>query len=336
MQVNTYLADSIERTEYESQYDDCAKTLTASIPVLARILKQTVEELRDNSLADIENCIEGSPQVQLCTSDNQEENTKEKITGNNTESTIVHEGTVRYDIRFYVILPKRKVRIKIILNVELQKQYRKKYYLVTRGIFYCARMLSEQKGTEFIKDNYQDIKKVYSIWLCTDAPEKIANTISEYTMTRKEIYGDFNEEERYDLLTVVLVRISTKENGEVTNELLKMLAVLFSNTISAEIKKKKLKDEFGMKMTKTIERSIDDMCNLSQGIKQDAIRQGIQQGTLLTKIESLLEVLENMGRVPELLRKHIQKEGNLDVVKQWFSLAVRSDSLEQFMKSANL
>lgn len=51
-----------------------------------------------------------------------------------------------------------------------------------------------------------------------------------------------------------------------------MLAVLFSNTISAEIKKKKLTDEFGMKMTKRIERSIDDMCNLSQGIKQDAMR----------------------------------------------------------------
>lgn len=147
MQVNTYLADSIERTEYESQYDDCAKMHTASIPVLARILQQTVEELRDSSLDDIEKCIEGSSQVQLSTNDSYED-TKEKIEGNNIESTIVHEGTVRYDIRFYVALPKESVRIKIILNVELQKEYRKKYFLVIRGIFYCARMLSEQKGTD--------------------------------------------------------------------------------------------------------------------------------------------------------------------------------------------
>ena len=95
-----------------------------------------------------------------------------------------------------------------------------------------------------------------------------------------------------------------------------------------------------MKMTKTIERRIDDMCNLSQGIKQDAMRvgiqQGIQQGTLLSQIESLLVVLENMGKVPELLRAHIQKESNIEIVKQWFLLAVRSDSLEQFMMIAGL
>lgn len=145
MQVNTYLADSIERTEYESRYDDYAKMLTASIPVLARILQQTVEELRDNSLEDIEKCIEGPPQVQLSANDNSED-TKEKIEENNTESTIVHEGTVRY--------------------------------------------VQECRGI------------LESIWLCTDTPEKIANTISEYTMTRKEVYGDFSEEERYDLLTV--------------------------------------------------------------------------------------------------------------------------------------
>ena len=47
MQANTYLADSIKKTEYQSRYDDCVKTLTASIPILARIIKHTVKELKD-------------------------------------------------------------------------------------------------------------------------------------------------------------------------------------------------------------------------------------------------------------------------------------------------
>lgn len=86
------------------------------------------------------------------------------------------------------------------------------------------------------------------------------------------------------------------------------------------------------------------MCNLSQVIKQDAMRQemqqgfqqGFQQGVLLARCESLLEVLEHRGWVPKLLRNHIQKESNLDVLKLWFSLALCSDSIEQFMKHANL
>jgi hypothetical protein len=75
------------------------------------------------------------------------------------ESTIVGEGTVQFDIKFYVIVPGNMERIKMIINVELQKKYRKKYHLVTRGVFSCARMLSEQKHSEFTGDNYQEYAK---------------------------------------------------------------------------------------------------------------------------------------------------------------------------------
>ena len=94
MQVNTYLADSIERTEYESQYDDCAKTLVASIPVLSRILKQTIKELKDYPLDVIEACIEGTPKITFTaeknkkyTKDKKTKSCKEKISGSNVEST---------------------------------------------------------------------------------------------------------------------------------------------------------------------------------------------------------------------------------------------------------
>ena len=58
------------------------------------------------------------------------------------------------------------------MNVEAQKDYHPGYDLVTRGIFYVARMISAQMDVEFTADDYDGIKKVYSI-----QPEKI--------------YGDF-------------------------------------------------------------------------------------------------------------------------------------------------
>lgn len=46
------------------------------------------------------------------------------------------------------------------------------YDIVTRGIFYAARLISAQSGTEFTHSHYDDIKKVYSIWLCMNAPKE--------------------------------------------------------------------------------------------------------------------------------------------------------------------
>ena len=42
-------------------------------------------------------------------------------------------------------MPARKQRIKLIINVEAQKEFRPGYSLITRGIFYGARILSSQK-----------------------------------------------------------------------------------------------------------------------------------------------------------------------------------------------
>lgn len=347
MQRNTYLADCIDSTEYESRYDHQAKVLTANRQVLARIVKNTVEGFEEYDLQTIENCIEGTPEISTkAVMPNRK--TKEKIIGNNTESTIAQEGTVRYDIRFYIIHPGSGERIKVILNIEIQRKYHLKYHLVTRGVFYCARMLSEQADTEFEDDNYQDIKKVYSIWICTDVPEKIANTISEYKITKEDVYGEVKEKEYYDLLTVVMIRLSGKENAEKGNELIKMLTTLFSHTLDAEEKKKKLDKEFGMRMTQELKGEIKHMCNLSQGVKeygiqqglqqglQQGIQQGVQRGILLTKKESLLEVLEQLGVVSESLSERIKNEENLEILKGWFTIAIRSDSLDQFLEKTNI
>ena len=55
-------------------------------------------------------------------------------------------------------------------------------------------MISAQQGVEFSTDaddpvKYGNIKKVYSIWLCTDTAQKRANTIERYGIDRSMILG---------------------------------------------------------------------------------------------------------------------------------------------------
>ena len=97
-------------------------------------------------------------------------------------------------------------------------------------------MISEQAYTEFVPDHYADIKKVYSIWLCMEPPQKYANTITEYTMEERNIYGEFTGVENYDLLSVLVIRLCTDEKVDCENQLINMLNVLLSTKLKAEQK----------------------------------------------------------------------------------------------------
>ena len=101
--------------------------------------------------------------------------------GMQNEDTIPGEGTIRYDVLFFARVPYGNHE-KLLVDVEAQKKFNPGYSLVTRGVFYCARMLSSQFGREFTPNDYDDIKKVYSIWICMEAPEYAAGTIVKYFM----------------------------------------------------------------------------------------------------------------------------------------------------------
>ena len=88
-----------------------------------------------------------------------------QITGLSNEDKVNEEGAIYYDIRFFAWLPSKLEKIRLIINVEAQKKYYVGYSLTTRGIFYGARMISVQLGTEFETPEYDKIKKVYSIWI---------------------------------------------------------------------------------------------------------------------------------------------------------------------------
>ena len=51
--------------------------------------------------------------------------------------------------------------------------------------------------------------------------------------------------------------------------------------------------------------------------------------------EMLLEVLQELGPVPDELHKKIQAENNLDTLKQWSKLAIKSQSIEEFLGKIN-
>ena len=54
----------------------------------------------------------------------------------------------------------------IIINVEAQKDEPGEYEILNRAVFYVSRLISSQKERDFENSSYDDIKCVYSIWIC--------------------------------------------------------------------------------------------------------------------------------------------------------------------------
>lgn len=285
----TQLAHGIDITETKSKYDTSAKYLVSNKQVLARIMKFSIPEYKECSIEEIINYIEGTPEVETHSVLPQ----NEKIGGMDTSSKIPEEGEFSFDIKFNALTP-QKEKIKIIINIELQKDYYPGYHFCSRGIFYCSRMISEQVYTEFVPDNYDDIKKVYSIWLCMEPPKKYANTITEYSMDEKNIFGEFTGAENYDLLSVLIIRLCTDENVDCENQLINMLNVLLSTKLKAEQKKEILEQEHQMEMETEMEGDAKNMCNLSDLIVERTTKEVTEEVTAKETVLSVTNLMENL------------------------------------------
>ena len=309
----THLAHSIEQTREEVQYDANAKALIADKQILARIVKHRTEEFKAYDIPTIISCIEGEPEISKTSI---YPGKKDAITGMNTESNIPGEGEVTFDIRFYM-LTKAKTRIKIILNIELQNKYHQIYHYEPRAVFYTARMISEQLDRELTTRNYDGLKKVYSIWIFFNAPKKYSDTITEFYLEKKDIYGISVKSWKYDYISISFIRLSYDKSKSSKDQLINMLDTLFSDELSANRKKQILEQEHHLQMTRELEGGIDTMCNVSLGIKEKAFDAGKALGISQGKIETLLELL---------------REGMISLAAVAEKLELTEDEVKKMMK----
>ena len=263
-----------------AKYDAQAKSVLADKNILARILQRVVKEVQGMTIPEIISCIEGEPEISTVPVD--PGMTNARITGMPSESNIVGENVVFFDIRFSILLPQGLKKIKLIINVEAQKKYNPGYHIVTRGILYNARQLSMQLGTEFQAPYYDDLKAVYSIWICMDASQEAGNAITEYRITKNDILpGIKDTSENYDKSTVVVITLNEKKKSQ--DPFINMMNTLFSSSLDGEEKVRRLEETYGIPMKNKLEKEVKLMCNLSGYYLEVGIEQGIQLYRLLTE-----------------------------------------------------
>ena len=307
----------------KATYDAAAKGFLSNKTILAWLLKYCVSEFKNYGILEIaEKYIGNDVEVGIIPIEPDKTNAVKKILPEGTEYRTVTEGTTFFDIRFSAYAPDNGEMIKLIINVEAQKKNDPEYHLITRGIFHCARLLSSQYSVEFEEPYFDKIKKVYSIWLTFTSPQPTGG-ITQYKIKEHHIVGKISNSKRYyDLLQVIMVYVGS--NGKkIENRLLKMLHLLFRKRTNAVSKEKQLKDEFGIELSTKMAEELNIMCNLGEGIAEEAMAEGIAKG-----------ILEGENQKAEKIAiKMLKKGDDLEEIQDLTELSIQR--IEQLALSIN-
>ena len=255
--MNTEIKNAVNSAGDKAQYDENAKRLLGNKSILAHILASTVEEFKGINPKDVEGCIEGEPCIGSVPVEPGLTNIKQdgkRIAGLNSESIDINEGTVRFDIVFYVRL--KDGVSQIIINIEAQKGIPSEYHILNRGIFYVCRLVSSQKERDFVNTNYDDIKCVHTIWICMNMPE---NSLDYYGLANRKVLGSKKWEGKQDMINIVLIGLA-KDLPEQKEEyeLHRLLGALLSGELKEQKKLEIIEKEYNIPINDE-----NVMCNLS-------------------------------------------------------------------------
>lgn len=307
MQTDTQLTGNLRAADSKASYDAAAKRILANKEILAWILRECTEEFKNCSIQDIAyKYIEKEPEISSVAvdSDMSDHLTGETIIGMNTEDKTINDGTIYYDIRFSAAAPCGDSEIKLIINIEAQKDAHPGYALVTRGLYYCARMLSAQNGREFVPPHYENIKKVYSIWVCSQPPASEHDAITKYFVGQEYLKGHSSAQHReYDLLSVIIINLNDKIS-ENPNSMVDLLSIALSDTINYRQKVKVMNNNYNITMTRKLEGDVSIMCNLSDGVWKKVHAEGEAKGKILGTIDTYREIgLEHDEMMAKIIKK---------------------------------
>ena len=187
----------------------------------------------------------------------------------------------------------------IIVNVEAQKDMPTEYHILNRAIFYACRLVSSQKE-DFVNKKYDDIKQVYTIWICMNMPE---DSTDYYYLANKKLLGNCRWEGKQDMLNIVLIGLAKELPRQ--HELHRLLGALLSKSLTQSEKLNIIEKEYDIPLEEDLRKDVSVMCNLSQGIVDDTKAEIIinmyKKGYTLEQIADVTE--KSISEIEEIIKK---------------------------------
>lgn len=268
------LEKQIETYNNQLQYDIQAKKLLGLKSVFAQIIRLCVPEFEGMTLEDVKNYILDiqvlAKEVSEGYGDVFSQKEEEKILLLSNESKVEGEKTVVFDIKTIVRNPKYKEgdtisyeTMELVMNAEMQVDSKNLGYKIEqRGVYYVARLTSEQLGTLTKKTNYSKLNKVYSIWILLGEEEDKLTHLQLKDQDNSIIL-------EADLFHILLIRLSkTKYVGE-KNNIFHLLHSFF-DIMELELRKTELNCYFDFRKEEDVEEGVSHVSSLASFMIEQA------------------------------------------------------------------
>lgn len=168
----------------------------------------------------------------------------------------------------------------------------------------------------------------------------------EYKGVRLDVYAKDKNNTHYNVEMQVLPKPELRKrvryyHGQIDMELLlsgqeySELPVKFLKFVKADYSEstKDFEDAFVGKLQDAVRR-IKESREMEERymILEEMLRDERAEGRAEGKAESVLELLEEIGSVPEELRERILGSTDLQILNRWLKQAAKAESIEQFIK----
>ena len=210
-------------------------------------------------------------------------------------------------------------------NVEMQVE--KKPALENRSRYYQSQMDMEML---LAGEDYTELPKTYVIFICDFDP--FGEGKYRYTLRMK--CEESAEVKFEDGRTIVFLNTHGKNANEIPKELVTLLHYIREDVEGSE---KEYHDAYVERLRKFIRevksnREMEERFMVFEEMLRDERIEGRAEGYK----ETLLLYLQNLGTVPESVCACVQKEQDLEVLKQWTKIAFQSKTLKEFAEKISL
>ena len=193
---------------------------------------------------------------------------------------------------------------KIIVNIEAQKDDPISYKILNRAIFYVSRLISSQKERDFVNTNYDDIKQVFSIWVCMNMEK---NSLSHFHLKKDEMLEPYDWKGNTDLLNIVMIGVTNElPIQDEKYELHRLIGALLSDRLRENEKLDIIEKEYKIPLSNDFRKEVDTMCKLGQGI-EDRVTAEVTAKVTAKKIIDFVMKMHQKGYTLEQISEIAEK-----------------------------
>ena len=174
--------------------------------------------------------------------------------------------------------------------------------------------------------SYSELPDSYVIFICDYDPcgrKKYRYSFSNYC--REDLPLELG-----DGSCTVYLSTEGKNNDEVPKELVKFLKY-----VKADLNKstEDFEDDFEKRLQENV-RKVKESRKMEERymLLEELLKTERNEGKAEGKMEGILDLLEDLGEVPDDLRVMIEEETSLSKLRSWLKAAAKAESIHQFME----